>query len=200
MHAEHLLSSRGQPMPGLLLLTPELFPDARGFLYESWNQRRWQQLLSDHGQRAVPFVQDNHSRSSRGVLRGLHYQLPPHGQAKLVRCVQGEIFDVAVDLRPHSPGFGQWVGVLLSERNHRQLWLPEGFAHGFLTLSSQAEVLYRASNYWAAACERAIRWDDPQLQIDWPLAGLGDQAPLLSAKDADASTLDQAESVLEFVA
>jgi len=134
-------------------------------------------------------VQDNHSRSSGGVLRGLHYQLPPQPQGKLVRCVHGEIFDVAVDIRHGSPSFGQWVGVRLSADNHQQLWVPVGFAHGFLTLSQQAEVLYKTTDFWSQPCERAIRWDDPLLAIDWPLADLGDQVPKLADKDRLAPLL-----------
>ena len=183
-------------LDGLLLLTPELFADARGCLFESWNQRRWHRTLQDHGQEPAPFVQENHSCSKRGVLRGLHYQLPPHAQAKLVRVVQGEIFDVAVDLRPRSPTHGRWIGVVLSAGNHRQLWLPAGFAHGFLCLSETAVVLYRTTAFWDRASERALRWDDPALAIDWPLARLAGARPLLSPKDAQAPLLSEAGEVL----
>jgi dTDP-4-dehydrorhamnose 3,5-epimerase len=139
-------------------------------------------------------VQDNHSRSSCGVLRGLHYQLPPHPQGKLVRCVVGAIFDVAVDLRRSSSTFGQWVGAHLSAENHQQLWVPAGFAHGFLTLSEQAEVLYKTTDFWSRDCERAIRWDDPEVAIAWPLEALlagmpALEVPQLSAKDAVAPLL-----------
>lgn len=171
---------------GPLLLTPEVFGDERGFFLESWNGERWQELLAAHGQSPVPFVQDNHSRSVRGVLRGLHWQLPPHPQAKLVRCVVGSIFDVAVDLRRGSPSFGQWLGAELSAANHQQLWLPVGFAHGFLTLSEQAEVLYKTTDFWSRSCERALRWDDPALAIGWPQL---ETAPLLSGKDGIAPLL-----------
>lgn len=185
---------------GPLLLTPRVFGDARGFFFESWNERQWHQLLTDHGQAPVALVQDNHSRSSRGVLRGLHYQLPPSPQGKLVRCVLGEIFDVAVDLRRSSPTFGQWIGVRLSAENHQQLWVPVGFAHGFLTLSEHAEVLYKTTDFWSQPCERAIRWDDPDLAIAWPQDGLltpepaagGSPQPLLAEKDAKAPTLAEA--------
>ena len=176
-------------LEGPLLLTPQLFADARGFFFESWNARSWRQLLLEHGQQPVDFTQDNHSRSSRGVLRGLHYQLPPCPQAKLVRCVVGEIFDVVVDLRRRSPQFGQWEGVYLSAENHQQLWLPEGFAHGFLTLSDHAEVLYKTTDFWSRECERSLRWDDPDLAIAWPLEFLGGAAPLLAVKDAEAPDL-----------
>jgi dTDP-4-dehydrorhamnose 3,5-epimerase len=134
----------------------------------------------------VTFSQDNHSRSSRGVLRGLHYQLEPEPQGKLVRCPVGAIFDVAVDLRRSSPTFGQWVGAELSATNHRQLWVPVGFAHGFLTLSDTAEVLYKASGFWSKACERSLLWSDPQLAIAWPLEQLAGSQPLLADKDAAA--------------
>jgi len=187
------------PIAGPLLITPRVFGDARGFFFESWNERHWQQLLADHGQEPVALVQDNHSRSSRGVLRGLHYQLPPNPQGKLVRCVLGEIFDVAVDLRCSSPSFGQWVGAHLSAENHQQLWVPVGFAHGFLTLSEHAEVLYKTTDFWSQACERSIRWDDPALAIHWPEEGLPAEQPgglagqpLLAAKDAQAPSLAEA--------
>jgi dTDP-4-dehydrorhamnose 3,5-epimerase len=174
---------------GPLLLTPRVFGDARGFFFESWNQRQWAELLAEHGQEPVALVQDNHSRSSRGVLRGLHYQLPPQPQGKLVRCVAGEIFDVAVDLRRSSPSFGQWVGARLSAGNHQQMWVPVGFAHGFLTLSEQAEVLYKTTDFWSQPCERAIRWDDPDLAVSWPEEGLAAGQPLLAEKDARAASL-----------
>jgi dTDP-4-dehydrorhamnose 3,5-epimerase len=185
MQVERLPGPDGQPVDGPLLITPQLFGDARGFFYESWNQRRFDGVVGAE----IRFVQDNHSRSSRGVLRGLHLQLPPEPQGKLVRCVQGEIFDVAVDLRLSSPSFGHWVGARLSAANHQQLWVPAGFAHGFLTLSEQAEVLYKASGFWNRDCERAIRWDDPQLQIAWPLEALAGDQPLLAEKDAAAPLL-----------
>ena len=190
MHAERLQSSSGQPLAGPLLIVPQVFGDERGFFYESWNQQAFARALESDGQPVPPFVQDNHSRSRRGVLRGLHYQLPPHPQGKLVRCVQGEIFDVAVDLRRHSPSFGQWVGARLSAVNHHQLWVPEGFAHGFLTLSEHAEVLYKTTDFWSRDCERAIRWDDPQLAICWPEMG-GEAMPCLSEKDAAAPRLQE---------
>jgi dTDP-4-dehydrorhamnose 3,5-epimerase len=139
-----------------------------------------------------PFVQDNQSRSCRGVLRGLHYQVEPEPQAKLVRCMAGEIFDVAVDLRRDSATFGQWTGAVLSGTNHRQLWVPVGFAHGFLTLSDSADVLYKTAGFWNRSCERAIRWDDPELAIDWPTDGLDGTQPLLTSKDAEAPTLAEA--------
>ena len=186
MRAESLRGSGGAVVEGPLLLTPQVFGDDRGFFLESWNGERWQELLAAHGQSPVPFVQDNHSRSARGVLRGLHWQLPPHPQAKLVRCVLGSIFDVAVDLRRGSPSFGQWLGAELSAANHQQLWVPVGFAHGFLTLSEHAEVLYKTTDFWSRSCERALRWDDPDLAISWPQL---ETAPLLSEKDGAAPLL-----------
>ena len=197
MQAEALLTSAGTPLAGdrhqvPLLLTPRLFGDDRGFFFESWNQRSFATTLGLAEEQAPAFVQDNHSRSSRGVLRGLHYQLPPHPQGKLVRCVLGEIFDVAVDVRSSSTTFGQWVGAVLSCEHHQQLWVPEGFAHGFLTLSEQAEVLYKTTDFWSKDCEGAIRWDDPQLAIVWPLDSLGGIEPLLAEKDANAPLLAEA--------
>lgn len=161
---------------GLFILEPRVFGDARGFFYESYNR----QVFAAATGLDIDFVQDNHSRSSRGVLRGLHYQLAPHAQGKLVRVVQGAVLDVAVDIRPESPTCGQHVAVELSADNKRMLWIPPGFAHGFLTLSETAEFLYKTTDYYAPAAERCIRWDDPQLAIDWSLGGI---TPQLSAKD-----------------
>jgi len=162
----------------VLILEPRVFGDARGFFFESFNQRDFEAAT---GLRGVTFVQDNHSRSARGVLRGLHYQVLPHAQGKLVRVVRGAAFDVAVDIRPDSPTYGRWVGVELSESNHRQLWIPPGLAHGFLTLSDEADFLYKTTDYYSPAHERCIRWDDPTLAIEWPLGG---RAPVVSEKDA----------------
>ncbi|MCP9805811.1 dTDP-4-dehydrorhamnose 3,5-epimerase [Cyanobium sp. T1B-Tous] len=186
MQAEALTTAAGATLDGPLLLTPRVFGDERGFFFESWNQQAFNAAAGD-----TCFMQDNHSRSSRGVLRGLHYQLPPHPQGKLVRCVVGEIFDVAVDIRRGSTTFGQWVGAHLSAANHQQLWVPAGFAHGFLTLSEQAEVLYKTTDFWSRDCERAIRWDDPQLAIAWPLEALAGLLPQLSEKDAAAPLLGE---------
>lgn len=166
----------------VLLLEPKVFADARGFFYESFNAQAFRAASGLD----VHFVQDNHSRSMRGVLRGLHYQLPPKAQGKLVRAVVGEVFDVAVDLRARSPSYGQWVGQILSAENKRQLWIPPGFAHGFLVLSAEAEFLYKTTDYYAPECERCLRWDDAGLAIDWPLDG---QAPLVSAKDGQGLAL-----------
>ena len=161
-------------LPRIVVLEPRVFGDSRGFFFESFNARRFTELTGAN----VTFVQDNHSRSAKGVLRGLHYQLH-HPQGKLVRVIAGEVFDVAVDLRRGSPSFGQWTSTRLSAENKRQLWIPAGFAHGFLVISEFAEVLYKTTDFWMPEDERCIRWDDPTLAIRWPLDG----APVLSAKD-----------------
>jgi len=163
-------------LAGVFVLEPRVFGDERGFFFESFNQRAFDDAVGTH----VDFVQDNHSKSSRNVLRGLHYQLPPKAQGKLVRVVQGEVFDVAVDLRKDSPTFGQWVGEILSAENKKQLWIPAGFAHGFLTLSDSAEFLYKTTDYYSPEHERCIRWDDPDIGVEWPLSA----PPLVSGKDA----------------
>jgi dTDP-4-dehydrorhamnose 3,5-epimerase len=160
----------------VLIVEPQVFGDQRGFFFESFNQRRFNEVVG----REIDFVQDNHSRSAKGVLRGLHYQ-NPKPQGKLVRVVAGSVFDVAVDIRKDSPTFGKWVGEILSADNKRQLWVPDGLAHGFLVLSDHAEFLYKTTDYWYAEHEHCIRWDDPVLNIAWPLDG---ESPLLSAKDA----------------
>ena len=194
MPAELLLTADGHAVQGPLLITPQVFGDERGFFFESWNERRFRDDLIGAGVPAtevecLQFRQDNHSRSSRGVLRGLHFQLLPEPQGKLVRCSVGRIFDVAVDLRSASPSYGQWVGATLSAENHQQLWVPVGFAHGFLTLSDVAEVQYKASGFWNRDCERSLRWDDASISIQWPLQQAGVIAPLLAAKDAEAPDL-----------
>ncbi|WP_018882239.1 MULTISPECIES: dTDP-4-dehydrorhamnose 3,5-epimerase [unclassified Thioalkalivibrio] len=165
-------------IPDILTFEPALFEDDRGFFYESYNQKELNEAVG----KVVTFVQDNHSRSVRGTLRGLHYQLPPHPQGKLVRVTVGEVFDVAVDIREGSPTFGQWVGVRLSADNLKQLWVPPGFAHGFLTTSDVAEVQYKCTDFYTPDCEATILWNDPDLKIDWPLQG----CPLLSEKDGGA--------------
>lgn len=170
---------------GLFVFEPRLFADDRGSFFESFNDQRFREATGFAGQ----FVQDNHSTSHKGVLRGLHYQLPPHAQGKLVRVVSGAVFDVAVDLRPGSPSFGKWAGVELSAANHRQFWIPGGFAHGFLALEDDTQFLYKTTDFWHAASERSLKWDDPALGIDWPVT----VTPILSGKDAAAPSLDQAE-------
>lgn len=169
-------------LPGVLIIEPKVFGDSRGFFYESFNAKVFKELTGV----CTTFVQDNHSKSQKGVLRGLHYQLE-NTQGKLVRVTQGEVLDVAVDVRRSSPHFGQWVGVRLSADNRRQLWVPEGFAHGFVVLSDSAEFLYKTTDYYNPAAERCIRWDDPDLAIDWQL----NEAPLLSAKDQLGKSLKE---------
>jgi dTDP-4-dehydrorhamnose 3,5-epimerase len=168
----------------VVIVDPTAFEDERGFFFESFNQRRFTEAIG----RDVTFVQDNHSRSARGVLRGLHYQIR-QAQGKLVRVAAGEVFDVAVDIRKSSPTFGQWVGVHLSAENKRQLWVPEGFAHGFVVVSEFADFLYKTTDYWAPDCERVIIWNDPQIGIKWPI----DQEPRLAPKDRAAPTFAKAE-------
>jgi dTDP-4-dehydrorhamnose 3,5-epimerase len=170
-------------LPEVLLIEPKVFGDARGFFFESWNERAFERAgIHTH------FVQDNHSRSGRGVLRGLHYQIR-QPQGKLVRVISGEVFDVAVDIRRSSPNFGRWVGERLSAENKAMVWIPPGFAHGFAVLSEHAEFLYKTSDYYAPEHERCILWNDPAIGIDWPLAG----APILSPKDAAGTPLRSAE-------
>jgi dTDP-4-dehydrorhamnose 3,5-epimerase len=166
-------------IPDVKIIEPTVFEDERGFFFESFNHKKFEEVIG----REVSFLQDNHSKSVKGVLRGLHYQLPPHAQGKLVRVVQGEVFDVAVDIRKSSPTFGQWVAEVLSAENKKQLWIPEGFAHGFLTLSDTAEFLYKTTDYYAAHAEKSIRWNDATLNIAWPLIG----HPNISDKDEKSS-------------
>lgn len=168
-------------LPGVLILEPRCFGDARGFFMESFNQRVFDAAVGEH----IEFVQDNHSRSTKHVLRGLHYQAR-QPQGKLVRVTRGAVFDVAVDVRKGSPSFGRWIGVVLSEDNRRQLWIPAGFAHGFLVLSDEVDFLYKASDYYAPEHERTIAWNDPSIAIQWPIS---DVAPLVSTKDAAGSAL-----------
>jgi dTDP-4-dehydrorhamnose 3,5-epimerase len=172
-------------IPDVLLISPKVFGDTRGFFFESFNQKAFNEATGT----SHPFVQDNHSRSTQGVLRGLHYQIQ-QPQGKLVRVVQGAVFDVAVDIRKSSPTFGQWVGAELSADNHHQLWVPPGFAHGFLTLSESAEFLYKTTDYYAPQHERCIVWNDPDLAIAWPDVGA---PPQLSAKDGVSPRFQQAE-------
>lgn len=175
-------------IPDVLLLEPRVFGDERGFFYESFNQAAFNKATGLN----LDFVQDNHSKSAKNVLRGLHYQVPPKAQGKLVRVVAGEVFDVVVDIRKDSPTFGRWVGENLSETNKRQLWIPPGFAHGFLVLSESAEFLYKTTDYYAPECERSILWDDSALDIRWPLT----ETPLLSGKDAVAAPFSAVEKIL----
>jgi dTDP-4-dehydrorhamnose 3,5-epimerase len=171
-------------IPDVVLIEPKVFGDDRGFFFESYNQRQFEEAIG----RKVTFVQDNHSRSVKGVLRGLHYQIQ-QPQGKLVRVVQGEVFDVAVDLRKSSPTFGQWIGEILSAENKKQLWIPEGFAHGFLVLSESAEFLYKTTDYYSPKHERCLAWNDPTLTIGWPFEG----QPSFSSRDSQGFTLEKAE-------
>lgn len=168
-------------IPDVLIFEPKVFGDERGFFFESFNQKVFEEAVG----RKVEFVQDNHSKSSKGVLRGLHYQLEPYAQGKLVRCVVGEVFDVAVDIRKSSSTFGKWVGVNLSAENKRQLWIPEGFAHGFLVLSETAEFVYKTTNYYHPESDRGIIWNDPDIGIEWPKI----KSLILSEKDKKHSRL-----------
>lgn len=172
------------PIPDLLVLEPKVFGDDRGFFLESFNDKVFREATGAD----VTFVQDNHSRSAKNVLRGLHYQIS-QAQGKLVRVACGRVFDVVVDLRCHSPALGRWFGLELSDKNQKQLWVPPGFAHGFLVLSDSADFLYKTTDYYAPEHERTIRWDDPEIAIEWPLAG----APVVSAKDEAAGSFSQAE-------
>ena len=177
-------------IPDVVIMEPAVFGDDRGWFMESHNARRLDALLADHGlPGGAAFVQDNHSCSARNVLRGLHYQLPPHAQGKLVRVVQGRAWDVAVDIRRDSPTFGRWVGVELSADNHRQLWIPPGHTHGFLALEDDTHFLYKTTDYYARESERAIAWNDPAIGIDWPLDG----PPRVAPKDAAAPPLAEAD-------
>ena len=171
-------------LPEVKIIEPKVFGDARGFFLESFNGREF----AEHVEAGVEFVQDNHSRSAKGVLRGLHYQVQ-HAQGKLVRVVEGEVFDVAVDVRKSSANFGKWVGVTLSVDNHRQLWVPPGFAHGFVVLSESAQFLYKTTDYWFPEFERSILWNDPEIGIEWPI----DFEPVLAAKDAAGKRLVDAD-------
>lgn len=181
------MNIRKTAISDVLVLEPRIFGDSRGFFYESFNQETFNQAAG----RAVSFVQDNHSRSEKGVLRGLHYQIK-QPQGKLVRVVEGEVFDVAVDLRKSSPSFGQWVGEKLSAENNKQLWVPEGFAHGFVVLSEFASFLYKTTDYYAPEHERCIAWNDPKLAINWQLTG----KPSLSDKDHQGELLELAETYI----
>lgn len=182
------------PLAGLLILEPTVFGDERGFFLESWNEKIFKSITGID----VSFVQDNHSRSAHGVLRGLHYQLV-YPQGKLVRVTSGVVWDVAVDIRLGSPSFGQYVACELSAANHRQLWIPPGFAHGFVVLSESADFLYKTTDYWMPAHERSLRWNDPDLGIDWPLEQLANSQPTLARKDAHARTLAELKEAEELL-
>lgn len=170
-------------IPDVLIFEPKVFGDERGFFFESYNHKQFEESIGH----PVNFVQDNHSKSIKGVLRGLHFQLHPHAQGKLIRCIAGEIFDVAVDVRESSPTFGKWVSVIISEQNKKQIYIPEGFAHGFYVISDIAEVIYKTTEFWSKEHERSIRWSDSDINIDWPISS----DPILSEKDACAVSLKQ---------
>ncbi len=172
-------------LSGVMIIEPRLFHDQRGYFYESFNENKFKELIVSD----VSFKQDNQSRSVKGVLRGLHYQEAPYAQGKLVRCVRGEVFDVAVDIRKESPTYGEWVGIVLSEENNKQLWIPAGFAHGFLTLSEKADFLYKTTDYYSPAHERCIKWDDTDLNIEWP-----SMEYIISEKDMNGSTFSSLSS------
>ena len=188
MEKKKIKSNKGNYLDGVLLITPKVFEDERGFFYESWNTKNFNEISETN------FLQDNHSRSFKGVLRGLHYQLKPYAQGKLVRCTFGRIFDVAVDLRINSNTYKEWVGIELNAINKLQLWIPKGFAHGFLTLSDIAEVQYKTTENWFKEYEKTIIWNDPNLKIQWPIHELNGLKPKLSNKDLNASTIKVAES------
>ena len=177
---------------GLILLSTHQYSDNRGFFLESWNEHEWRKILKDNGQNFSKFVQDNHSWSTKGVLRGMHYQTNPYSQGKLIRCIKGEIFDVAIDIRLNSPSFGKWVGIYLSGENNMQLWIPTGFAHGFLTLSDEADVIYKVTEFWNKDCERSLNWKDTSIDIKWPIENIVNSIQL-STKDKNAPFLSDLE-------
>ncbi len=185
MNYENLKSNLNEIIEGPKLIQPSVYKDDRGFFYETWNKEKFNNLIN----KKVEFFQDNHSKSSFSVLRGLHYQLPPYQQGKLVRCIKGKIFDVAVDLRKSSRTYKQWIGVYLDDLNKSLFWIPEGFAHGFLTLSKEAEILYKATSPWNKTKERTIFWKDIDLKINWPLKEIEFSNPILSNKDNQGQSL-----------
>ena len=193
MNLNKTKTNKGQTIEGIALISPELFIDGRGYFFESWNKQAFNKSLNSK----IEFCQDNHSYSTKGVLRGLHYQTQPKAQGKLVRCIKGSIFDVAVDIRKNSQTFGQWVGVELTQENKYQLWMSEGFAHGFLTLSESAEVLYKTTKYWSNENERSILWNDKYLSINWPLKTFNIKEPILSSKDMKGSFFKEIDYYLE---
>ena len=192
MQTKKLKTNNNNLLDGVYLIKPEIFSDSRGFFYESWNAINFNEKISPKD-----FCQDNHSYSLKGVLRGIHYQLNPFAQGKLIRCTKGLIYDVAIDLRKNSPTYKEWVSVKLDETNKYLLWIPEGFGHGFLTISNYAEVQYKVTKKWDKNSERSILWNDPDLKIHWPLNEV-DQKPLISKKDSAGLTIKQAEK-LDFV-
>ena len=189
MDIKNLISNKGNILDGVFIIEPKIFEDNRGFFYESWNQQLFNNTVGEE----VNFQQDNHSLSNLGVLRGLHYQIEPKPQGKLVRCISGSVFDVAVDLRKSSPTFGEWASIVLDNVNKLMIWIPVGFAHGFLSLEDNSELLYKASELWSQDHDRSIRWDDENININWPLKDINFSEPRLSEKDATAPFLKNAE-------
>ncbi len=185
---EQLSTTRGIKVNGPILIKPKILRDGRGFFFESWNQKDWKEILKQYNQVPQNFCQDNHSKSCKGVLRGLHFQKRPYPQAKLVRCIFGEIYDVAVDIRENSISYGEWVGTYLNSSNNHQFWIPEGFAHGFLTISQYAEVNYKTTNYWNKNYEESLLWNDSDISINWPLESLKNETLKISDKDKNAKT------------
>ena len=189
MQIASLISNNGNPIKGPTIIKPEIYTDNRGFFYESWNQTTFDDSIKE----SVKFTQDNHSFSNFGVIRGLHYQIEPKPQGKLVRCIAGEIFDVAVDIRKNSGTFGEWVSTTLNNKNKFMYWIPIGFAHGFLSLKNNTEVLYKATGKWSKKHDRSIRWNDKKINIIWPLIQYDISEPLLSSKDSNAPFLNEAD-------
>ncbi len=189
MEINKVYSNKGNHIQGPLIIKPEIFEDNRGLFYESWNQSSFDNKLNE----SINFCQDNHSLSNFGVIRGLHYQIYPNPQGKLVRCISGQIFDVAVDIRKTSDTFGEWVSVFLNSQNKNIFWIPIGFAHGFLSLEDNTEVLYKASGKWSKDHDRSIRWDDENIKINWPFKNFNISKPTLSTKDAKAPFLNEAD-------
>ena len=187
MQYEKIFSARNVVLDGPLLITPKIFEDHRGFFYESWNEN----IFNKNVGKKIDFCQDNHSKSSMGVLRGLHYQIEPEAQSKLIRTTIGSIFDVIVDLRKESLTFGEWAGVELDQFNKKQLWIPDGFAHGFLTLSEFAEVQYKTTKFWSKEHEKSLLWNDNKLKIKWPTEKLMGMRPIISNKDKDALSFEK---------
>ena len=189
MQIKRITSNKGNILDGPILIEPKLFEDERGFFFESWNKSTFNNCVN----KEIIFSQDNHSCSKKGVLRGLHYQIPPTPQGKLVRCINGEIFDVAVDLRKRSETFGEWISANLSSSNKLMLWIPVGFAHGFLSLEDNSEVIYKASGNYSKELERSIIWNDPTINIKWPLQSINLNEPILSNKDEKACLIEEAD-------
>ena len=190
MEIKKLITNKGNSLNGPFVLKPSIFKDSRGFFYESWNQKEFDNLVGEK----IIFSQDNHSSSNLGVLRGLHYQIEPCPQGKLVRCINGSIFDVAVDIRKNSPTFGEWISIILNNENKFIFWIPVGFAHGFLTLKDNSEVIYKASGHWSKEHDRSIKWDDQKINIKWPLRKIKNLKPIISRKDFSAPYLDKADT------